>query len=88
MGANGAPSAAGQRVVFGALLALHVAPIWAVRYPPSCDGPAHLETAYVLLHRGSPEDRLYAKHMALRRDPTVAWFPALALAALRRRTTC
>ena len=69
-------------LAFAGLLLLHLVPIWAVRYPPSCDGPAHLETARALLHRASAEPSVDREYLALRRDPSVSWFAALALAGL------
>ena len=41
--------------VFAAVLALHVLPIWLVRYFPTQDGPLHVENVLALLgHAGSP----------------------------------
>jgi putative flippase GtrA len=39
--------------VFVALLALHVLPIWSVRYFPTQDGPLHVENVLALLHHGA-----------------------------------
>ena len=41
------------RVIFAVLLALHVAPIWLVRWFPTQDGPLHVENILALLHRAS-----------------------------------
>jgi putative flippase GtrA len=41
--------------VFAAVLVLHVAPIWLVRWFPTQDGPLHVENVLALLHvSGSP----------------------------------
>lgn len=69
-------------LAFLVLVLLHLVPIWTVRYPPSCDGPAHLESAHALLQRTSADHPLYRKFLVLRRDPSVNWFPTLALAGL------
>jgi putative flippase GtrA len=43
------------RVLFAVLLAVHVAPIWLVRWFPTQDGPLHVENVLALLQRaGSP----------------------------------
>jgi putative flippase GtrA len=48
-------AALAPRVLFAVLLALHVAPIWLVRWFPTQDGPLHVENILALLHRaGSP----------------------------------
>ena len=59
-----APQATGARrraprwiapALFGALVVLHVLPIWAVRWVPTQDGPLHVENVLALLHYdGSP----------------------------------
>lgn len=40
--------------IFLGLLALHVLPIWAVRYFPTQDGPLHVENVLALLNHASP----------------------------------
>jgi putative flippase GtrA len=48
-------AALAPRVLFAVLLALHVAPIWLVRWFPTQDGPLHVENVLALLQRaGSP----------------------------------
>jgi hypothetical protein len=69
-------------LAFPILLALHLLPVWSVRYPASCDGPAHLESARALLNRLSPEATIDRQYLALRKDPSVSWFASLALAGL------
>ncbi len=71
-----------QSLAFLAVVLLHLVPIWSVRYPPSCDGPAHLESAHALLNRASDQHTVDREHLALRRDPSVSWFPAVTLASL------
>ncbi len=58
-----------ERVVFGALLGLHVLAIWAVPYFPSQDGPVHLEVASAFLRYDQPEYTVlreyYVRNLAL-----------------------
>jgi putative flippase GtrA len=50
-----AVAALAPRLLFAALLALHLAPIWAVHFFPTQDGPLHVENVLALLrHASSP----------------------------------
>jgi len=71
-----------RALAFSALVFLHLVPVWAVAYPPSGDGPAHLESARALLDRASAAPSVDREYLALRRDPSVSWFASLALAGL------
>ncbi|BDG05385.1 GtrA family protein [Anaeromyxobacter oryzae] len=45
--------AALPRVIFLAVLALHVLPIWLVAYVPTQDGPLHVENTLALIHHAA-----------------------------------
>jgi hypothetical protein len=73
-----------DQLLFFALLALHVAPLWAFRYFPSQDGPTHLENAVILRDYDRP-DRLHLRAfytLSAEFDPN--WFGHLALCCLLR----
>jgi putative flippase GtrA len=46
-------AAVAPRVIFAALLVLHVLPIWLVAWFPTQDGPLHVENVLALLQHGS-----------------------------------
>ena len=71
-----------ERATFTLLVLLHLVPVWGAEYPASCDGPAHLETAYALRQRALGEPSIHREYLAVRRDPTASWFPAVSLAVL------
>ncbi len=71
-----------DRLLFLALLVLHVVPLWLFAYFPSQDGPAHLENA-VILREYQRADRLWLRMFyTLSGDFDPNWFGHLALAGL------
>jgi hypothetical protein len=69
-----------ERLLFFALLALHVLPLWLFPFFPSQDGPSHLENA-VILRNYHRSDLLQAFYV-LSTDFDPNWFGHLVLAAL------
>lgn len=69
-----------EPVIFAALAALHLVPIWAVEYFPTQDGPAHLENAMLLLRRAHVP--ILADYYELNTRILSNWLGHGALAAL------
>jgi hypothetical protein len=68
------PSAAPRRrtpnegLLFGVLLVLHVALIWAFRFIPTQDGPGHQALAFILRQFGRPDAGLLRQYYVLNRE--------------------
>ena len=58
-----------DQLLFFALLALHVLPLWVFPFFPSQDGPAHLENAVILRDYHRP-DRSLLPHLLHPQRPT------------------
>jgi hypothetical protein len=70
-----------EPLTFWALVAVHLIPIWACRYLPTQDGPAHLNNAQILKDYGSPRPG-YAEFFELRVEPLPNLTSHLLLALL------
>jgi hypothetical protein len=71
-----------DRLLFFALLVLHVLPLWVFRFFPSQDGPAHLENAAILRDYHRPDRSLLPRFYTLSDRFHPNWFGHLALAGL------
>ncbi|HKI32962.1 MAG TPA: hypothetical protein VKA46_14010 [Gemmataceae bacterium] len=71
-----------DRLLFFALLALYVLPLWVFPFFPSQDGPTHLENAVILRDYGRPDRPLLRTFYTLSSDFDPNWFGHLALAGL------
>ncbi len=69
-------------LLFAALLIAHLIPIWAFRYFPSQDGPAHLESANVVREYHHPDRTTARQYYELNRNVEPTWLGHLVLAAL------
>lgn len=69
-------------VLFIALLAASIAPIWWFRYFPSQDGPAHLENTVILREYGDPDRGLLREFYAINTQPEPNWLGHLILGGL------
>jgi len=63
----------------------HLVPLWAFRFFPSQDGPAHLANASILLDYGNPAHTALRKYYVLNRTFTPNWVGHLMLAAMMTR---
>jgi hypothetical protein len=70
-----------EAVAFWALALLHLVPVWAFRYLPTQDGPAHLDNAQILKDYGDPAAG-YQPFYELRREPLPNLMSHLLLAGL------
>ncbi len=71
-----------ENLLFAALLALHVVPLWCFAYFPSQDGPAHLENATILREYNNSAFPRLREYYVLNARPDPNWFVHLALAGL------
>jgi hypothetical protein len=69
-------------LLFFALLALYVLPLWSFRYFPSQDGPAHLENALMLKEYDAPDSARYRDFYTINPHPDPNWFGHVLLVAL------
>jgi hypothetical protein len=58
----------GEGLLFGVLLILHVALIWAFRFIPTQDGPGHQALAFILRQFGRPDAGLLRQYYVLNRE--------------------
>jgi hypothetical protein len=58
----------GDGILFGVLLILQVALIWAFRFIPTQDGPGHQALAFILRQYGRPDSGLLHQYYALNRE--------------------
>ncbi len=67
-------------LLLGALIAIHLIPIWTLSYFPSQDGPAHVAIANILREYGEPEGQVLREYFV--RDPGAVtnWFVYFVLA--------
>src|SRR6185436_12721844 len=65
-----------------AFFILQLAPVWALRYFPTQDGPSHLENANILLllQRGDPP--IFREYFSINTAPTPNWLGHAVLAGL------
>jgi hypothetical protein len=71
-----------DRLLFYALLVLHVLPLWAIRFFPSQDGPIHLENASILRDYDRPDRSLLPRVYTLSHRFHPNWFGHVALLGL------
>jgi hypothetical protein len=64
------------------LILLHLIPLWAFKYFPSQDGPAHLNIATVLREYSSPNWPVFREYYLLNLYPFPNWFIYATLASL------
>jgi hypothetical protein len=76
------PTRRPENLLFLALLAAHLVPVWAFRYFPSQDGPAHLENAAILRDYHDPDRPLLRTYYHLNTQPDPNWFSHLLLVGL------
>jgi hypothetical protein len=69
-------------LLFVALLALHVLPLWWFSYFPSQDGPAHLENALMLKEYDAPDSARYRAFYTVNPHADPNWAGHLLLVAL------
>jgi hypothetical protein len=63
-----------------ALIIMHLMPIWAFKYFPSQDGPAHVNNANII--REYHDRPLFRKYYSLNKDLVPNWFGHLVMAGL------
>src|SRR5437899_4195899 len=71
-----------ELVLWAALFAVQLAPVWAFRYFPTQDGPSHLENANILLLLHRTDLPAFREYYAINPKPTPNWLGHLALAGL------
>jgi hypothetical protein len=71
-------------LLWAGLWILQLAPVWALRWFPSQDGPSHLENANILLLLPRAGLPVFGDYLVLNRQPTPNWLGHLALTALIR----
>jgi hypothetical protein len=70
----------GDLLLLGALIAVHLVPIWTLDYFPSQDGPAHLAVANILREYGEPGGQVLRQYFALEPGAITNWFVYILLA--------
>ncbi len=75
------PALQPETVLFWVVVLAHLLPIWAFRYFPTQDGPAHLSSSIILKDIGSPGTR-YHEFFEVREEPLPNWTAHLLLAGL------
>src|SRR5262245_55261819 len=74
-----------RRILLGLLallLILQLAPIWAFKYVPTADGPAHVENCYIIRNYHRPEFSAFREFFILRHAPDPNLGGHLAMTAL------
>lgn len=72
-----------ERLLFVALIAACLVPVWAVEYLPTLDGPCHVYNAQVILQHGNrAEFPRFAGHYRIDWRPIPNWFGQAVLALL------
>jgi hypothetical protein len=72
-----------ERLLFIALIAVCLVPVWAVEYLPTVDGPCHVYNAQVILQHGNrAEYPRFAGHYWIDWRPIPNWFGQAVLALL------
>lgn len=69
-------------LVFVALILTHLLPIWAFKYFPSQDGPAHFENANIIREYSQPDRIAFRAYYVLNQNLTPNWLGHLVLAGL------
>jgi len=72
----------GERVLFGALLAIHLIPIWSFAHFPTQDGPTHLENAQILREYHFADRTAFREYYTLNTQLNPNWSTHLLLAGL------
>jgi hypothetical protein len=71
-----------ERLLFAALVLVHLTPVWAFSYFPTDDGPSHVYNASVLRDYAKPGAEILREYYALSTHPDPNWFGHLVLVAL------
>jgi hypothetical protein len=69
-----------ENLFFTALIIIHLIPIWAFRYFPSQDGPAHINNANIIREYHSRP--VFREYYVLNKDLVPNWFGHLVMAGL------
>ena len=77
---NRDPAIRWERWLFAALLVLHLLPVWAFRFAPTQDGPAHLSMAAVLRAWDTPDGSLLHEYFLANEEAIPNWFIFFLLA--------
>ncbi len=64
----------GEALLLGALIAIHLVPVWTLSYFPSQDGPAHLAIANILREYGGPGGQALREYFVLEPGAVTNWF--------------
>ena len=64
----------GESLLFGALLILHLALVWAFPFLPTQDGPGHQAVAFILRQYDRPEAGLLRQYYLPNREALPNWF--------------
>ena len=71
-------------IAYAVLLLLYLAPLWLVRYVPTCDGPSHLANALIVKRLLAGEGGAVGRYYALNRAPAPNLaYEGLVVAALQ-----
>ncbi|HEV8722658.1 MAG TPA: hypothetical protein VGW77_18725 [Candidatus Binatia bacterium] len=71
-----------ERLLFGALILLHLVPIWAFQYFPSGDGPTHLDNANIIREYNLPALTTLREYYTINTGISAFWLGHVALASL------
>ncbi len=77
---NRDPAVRWERWLFAALLVLHLLPVWAFRFAPTQDGPAHLSMAAVLRAWDTPDGEPLREYFRENEEAIPNWFIFFLLA--------
>src|SRR5688572_28790297 len=69
-------------LLFFALSALYLLPLWSVRYLPTVDGPSHTYNAWILRQHGNPHYPLLQQHYDINAQPHPNWISQGTMALL------
>jgi hypothetical protein len=68
------PQLSGETLLFGLLLILHLALVWAFPFLPTQDGPGHQAVAFILRQYDRPEAGLLRQYYLPNREALPNWF--------------
>ena len=77
-----APPPRWQRVLYVAVAAVLLLPIWSARFMPTGDGPCHVYNAWVLLHLDDPAYPRFGETFTVRVGPMPNWLIQVLLVGL------
>ena len=69
-------------MLFVALLAVYLIPVWSFHYFPSSDGPAHVANAHIIREYSSPQGALFRTYFSFNSTPEPNWSGHLIMAVL------